>query len=264
MGYRGQRRHLKRLAAPSHWMLAKLGGTFAPRPTSGPHKLRESLPLILFLRNRLRYALSYNEARAICKQRLIKIDGKVRTEMRFPTGLMDVVEIEKTNEVFRMLYDTLGRFTVHRIHKSEGQFKLCKVTKSFLSKNAVPVITTHDGRTIRYPDPNIKVHDTIVLDIKTGKITDWVKFDAGNLVMVTSGRNIGRVGILGHRERHPGSFDIVHVKDSAGNAFTTRLQNVFIIGKGEQALISLPKEKGVRPDRQEHRERQIAHARASH
>jgi small subunit ribosomal protein S4e len=51
----------------------------------------------------------------------------------------------------------LGRFTVHRITKAEGNFKLCKVVKQFMSKNKVPVIVTHDGRTIRYPDPNIKV-----------------------------------------------------------------------------------------------------------
>jgi len=254
---RGPKHHLKRLNAPKHWMLAKLGGVFAPRPACGPHKMRECLPLILFLRNRLRYALSYKEAQAICKQRLIKVDGKVRTEMRFPTGFQDVVHIEKTNEIFRMLYDTLGRFTVHRISKAEGNFKLCKVVKQFMSKNQVTVIVTHDGRTIRYPDPNIKVNDTIVLDITTSKITDFVKFDAGNLCMITSGRNIGRVGVVGHRERHPGSFDIVHIKDASGTSFTTRLGNVFIIGKGETALISLPKEKGIRADRLERREQTL-------
>ncbi len=44
---RGPRKHLKRLAAPSSWMLDKLSGTYAPRPSPGPHKLRESLPLIV-------------------------------------------------------------------------------------------------------------------------------------------------------------------------------------------------------------------------
>lgn len=68
----------------------------------------------------------------------------------------------------------------------------------------------------------VQVNDTVVLNITSGKITDFVKFDAGNLCMITSGRNIGRVGIVGHRERHPGSFDIVHIKDASGNTFTTR------------------------------------------
>lgn len=54
---RGPKKHLKRLNAPKAWMLDKLGGVFAPRPSTGPHKLRESLPLVIFLRNRLKYAL---------------------------------------------------------------------------------------------------------------------------------------------------------------------------------------------------------------
>jgi small subunit ribosomal protein S4e len=59
-------------------MLDKLAGVFAPKPTSGPHKERECLPLMLVLRNRLKYALTGAEVNAICMQRLIKVDGKVR------------------------------------------------------------------------------------------------------------------------------------------------------------------------------------------
>lgn len=40
--------------------------------------------------------------------------------------------------------------------------------------------------------------------------------------MVTGGHNLGRVGTITSRERHPGSFDIVHVKDSQGHSFATR------------------------------------------
>lgn len=69
-------------------MLDKLGGVFAPRPSSGPHKLRESLPLIIMLRNRLKYAITRSEVEKIVKQRVIKVDGKVRTDMTFPAGFM--------------------------------------------------------------------------------------------------------------------------------------------------------------------------------
>merc|ERR1711981_896348 len=74
---RGPKRHLKRLSAPKHWMLDKMGGTWAPRPSTGPHKMRECLPLILVLRNRLKYALTAKECKTICMNRLIKVDGKV-------------------------------------------------------------------------------------------------------------------------------------------------------------------------------------------
>ena len=46
--------------------------------------------------------------------------------------------------------------------------------------------------------------------------------------------------------RHPGSFDIVHVKDSAGHTFATRLPNVFVIGKATKPWVSLPKGKGIK------------------
>merc|ERR1711924_64620 len=48
-----------------HWMLEKMGGTWAPRPSTGPHKLRECLPLVLILRNRLKYAPTNKEVQRI-------------------------------------------------------------------------------------------------------------------------------------------------------------------------------------------------------
>merc|ERR1711997_545645 len=163
------------------------------------------------------------EVQTIMKQRLIKIDGKVRTDARFPAGFMDVISIERTGENFRLIYDVKGRFAVHRISAEEAKYKLCKVRKVSVGPKGVPYLVTHDGRTIRYPDPLCKVNDTVKLDISTGKIEDFIKFDSGNLCMITGGRNTGRVGTIMHRERHPGSFDIVHVKDAAGHTFATRL-----------------------------------------
>lgn len=45
--------------------------------------------------------------------------------------------------------------------------------------------------------------------------------------MITGGHNLGRVGTVVSRERHPGSFDIVHVKDSLGHVFATRWVNKY-------------------------------------
>ena len=122
----------------------------------------------------------------------------------------------------------------------------------------VPVLITHDGRTLRYPNPDVKVNDTLKLDLATGKMTDFIKFEPGNLAYITGGQNCGRIGIITHREKHPGSFDIVHVKDSVGHSFATRMSNVFPIGKGKQAWVSLPRGKGVRLSIAEERDRRLA------
>merc|ERR1712154_732073 len=112
-------------------------------------------------------ALNMKEVSSIMKQRLVKIDGKVRTDARFPSGFMDVVQLAKTNENFRLIYD---------------------------------------GKTIRFPDPLVKVNDSIRVDIASNKIMDFIKFESGNICMVTGGHNTGRVGIITNRERHQGSF----------------------------------------------------------
>lgn len=51
---------------------------------------RESLPLVIILRNRLKYALTKREVIQICAQKLVKVDGKVRTDTKFPAGFMGV------------------------------------------------------------------------------------------------------------------------------------------------------------------------------
>jgi len=238
-------------------MLDKLGGVFAPRPSCGPHKLRESLPLIIFLRNRLNYALTGDEVKKILMQRLIKVDGKVRVDPTYPAGFMDVISIEKTNENFRLIYDTKGRYAVHRIQAEESKYKLCKVKKLGVGPKGVPFLVTSDGRTIRYPDPLVKISDTIQLDIATSKIIDFIKMEVGNLCMITGGHNLGRVGIVTSRERHPGSFDIAHVRDSTGHTFATRLQYCFIIGKGSKPYVSLPRGNGIRLSIAEERDQRL-------
>ena len=64
------------------------------------------------------------------------------------------------------------------------QYKLCRVRRQQVGPKGVPFVTTSDGRTIRYPDPLIKVNDTVMVDISTGKIKDSIKFDSGKLELV--------------------------------------------------------------------------------
>jgi len=257
---RGPKKHLKRMFAPSHWMLDKLSGRFAPRPSAGPHKMRECLPLVVLLRNRLKFALTYREAKMIVMQRLAKVDGKVRTDMFYPAGIMDVITFEKGKSYradFRLLYNTKGRFAVHKISKDEAAYKLCQVRKVMCGPRRDPCAYTHDGRTIRFPPPGVEAHDTVKLDLKSGTVKDFVKFELGNVAMISGGNNVGRVGQIVNREKHPGSFEIVHLKDDVGHAFATRLQNVFVIGDKDKPWITLPKGDGIKPSIIEDRARRM-------
>jgi small subunit ribosomal protein S4e len=226
--------------------MAKMGGIWAPKPSAGPHKMRECVPIAIVLRERLKYALTNKECVQICMERHVKIDNKVRTDHNFPAGFMDVIELEKSGDRFRVLFDTKGRFVMHRINREEATYKLCRITKVYVGAKKIPAAVTHDGRTIRFPDPDLKVNDVVKVTLATGKMSDIIKFEVGAMVMLTKGRNAGRVGTMMHIEHHENSFDIVTIKDSKGHSFATRLQNVFVIGSGQKPEVSLPKGRGIK------------------
>lgn len=244
---RGPKHHIKRIATPKSWMLSKLGGIWAQRPSQGPHKLRESLPLSVLLKNKLNYATTGREVNQILRDKEvnIRVDGKARNDPGFPTGIMDVIKVEKTEKAYRVLYDCKGRFILRDLKKDEKNIKLLKVTQKAVGPNKIPYIVTHDARTFRFPNPDIEINDTVKFDIAHNSIVDFVKFDTNNLAYITSGNNIGRVGVITHIEAHPGSFDIVHIKDANGKAFATRKSNAFIIGKGKKSLITLARDHGI-------------------
>ena len=90
--------------------------------TSVKHPPQSNLLLVLTLSYSrclcgCRYALNGREVVAILMQRLVQVDGKVRTDHTYPTGFMDVIDIDKTDEHFRLVYDSKGRFVCHRITK---------------------------------------------------------------------------------------------------------------------------------------------------
>jgi len=255
------KKHLKRLFAPKDWMLSKLTGVFAPRPKCGPHKIRECLPLLIIIRNRLKYALNAREGEMILRQGLVKVDGRTRSDSKYPTGFQDVVEIPKTGDKFRLLYDVKGRVSLVKIGEAEKNIKLMKVNHLFTSTGRIPMLTTHDGHRIRYPDPRVARGDTIVFNTKDNKIQDIIKSRPGNVVMVTGGANRGRIGEVLSVERHPGSFDIARLKDKAGNEFATRALNIFTIGKDYKSIpITLPKQQGQRTNVIQEREEKLVAA----
>lgn len=109
-------------------MLDKLGGVFAPRPSTGPHKLRESLPMVVFLRNRLKYALNNAEVTKIVMQRLIKVDGKVRTDSNYPAGFMGKWRKQQSLQLYlTIIFITQMSSLLRRLESFSAWFMMSRV-----------------------------------------------------------------------------------------------------------------------------------------
>ncbi|XP_032148982.1 40S ribosomal protein S4-like [Sapajus apella] len=153
-------------------------------------------------------------------QRFIKINGKVRANVICPAGFMGVMNTDKTGENFHLICDTKVPFAFIILHRRRPSYKLCKVRKIFVDTKGIPHLVTHDVHTICYPDTLIMVKDTIQIDLENGKMTGFIRFDTGNLCIMAGGANLGRIGVITKRERHSGSFDMLHVKDANSNSKT--------------------------------------------
>jgi len=85
-----------------------------------------------------------------------------------------------------------------------------------MGPKGIPFIVTHDGRTIRFPNPDIKPNDTVRINLRNGEITDFYKFQEGSTIVIRGGNNIGRVGTILSIKKHDGSYDIITCKDTVG------------------------------------------------
>ncbi|KAG8505378.1 LOW QUALITY PROTEIN: 40S ribosomal protein S4, partial [Galemys pyrenaicus] len=96
------------------------------------------------------------------------------------------------------------------------------------------------------------VNDTIQIYLEDDKITDFIRFDTGNLCMATTGANLGRIA------RQPGTFDVVHVRDANDNSFVTCLSNIFVIHKCNKPWISPSRGKDICLTITEERDKRLA------
>ncbi|XP_042637312.1 40S ribosomal protein S4, X isoform-like [Orycteropus afer afer] len=164
------------------------------------------LPLMIFLRDRLGYALKGDEIKKIYIQQYIEMDSKVCPDTTCTAEFMDIISIKKTRQSFCPIYDTTDHFVVYHIMPKEAKYMLYKMRKMFVGTKGLSHLVNHDVCTLHGCLYQSEQHIQIYLE--TGKTTG-----------VTT--NFG----FFH------SFDVVHVRDTNGNSFATWLSNIFPVGK---------------------------------
>jgi len=97
------KQHLKRLASPRTWPIAKKTLTFIARPNPGPHKLEHQIPITVFLRDLVELVMTSKEVKQILHNKDCLVDGTICHDNKRPVGLMDIVSLPKAKENFRLL-----------------------------------------------------------------------------------------------------------------------------------------------------------------
>ena len=151
--------HLKRINAPRSWPIERRIRKFVAKPLPGTHKLAESMPLGVILREMLRIGKEKREIKIILNNKSILIDNKIRKEFRFPVGIFDSLSIPKLNKHFRITYNKKGDLDLVEISKEDSEHKTCKIIGKTVLKKGKTQLNLSDGRNIIVDKDALKVRD---------------------------------------------------------------------------------------------------------
>lgn len=233
------KRHLKRFAVPRTWSMAKKEHTWAVKPTPGPHSQETSVPLLILIRDTLKYARTAKEAKKIIRGGSILVDKKVRKEYKFPVGLMDIVEIPATKDRFIVLLDHRGKLFLEKIKVKETNLKPYKIVGKHAVKGGNLQLTFHDGRNylVRVKDPQkpkedvYKTKDTLLFDLKNSKPVRQIQYKEGNLALVIAGSHRGEVAKIEEIRKVENSKSNIVILSSNSKKFRTLDDYLFMVGK---------------------------------
>jgi len=246
LGRKGERGHLKRKPAPKMWPIHRKEAVWTVMPKPGPHSLSRSLPLVLIVRDMLKFAKTSKEAKNIISQGKITVNGKVRRDEHFLVGLMDVISVLDAKKSYRVLPSEKG-LLLHPIDSDEAAFKLCRIEDKTVVKGGRVHLDLHDGSSylidVSKPEnPEEDIYhtlDVLKLSVPDRELLGYMKLTVGAPAIVIDGKNIGQIGKVITIEKKPSKKRrdlLVTVKDIDGDQFQTILDFVFILGDAEPSI----------------------------
>lgn len=189
--------HLKSIAAPNSWPIKRKAQTFVAKPNPGAHSLKDGMTVRRLFINLLKLAKIAKEVKTIINSKEVLVDNKKVKDIDMPVGLFDVVSIPETKTAYRLSLDIKGKFIAVEIDAKEADIKPQKVTgKTIIGKDKVQ-LNFHDGRNVlQAAKTDVKVGDTVVMDIAKNTYKDVFKFEKGAAVFLTGGSHVGKVAVL--------------------------------------------------------------------
>ncbi|MBI2573219.1 30S ribosomal protein S4e [Candidatus Woesearchaeota archaeon] len=217
--------HLKRIASPRAWVIARKHRTFTLRPHPGAHPQNMGLPLGVILRDMLKLATTMSEVTKLLHANEVLVDGRRRQDHRHLVGLFDVLTIPSLQKYYRMSVDEKGRLVLLSIPVAESTTKVCKVLGKSVVKGGSVMLRLHDGRTVP-SSAKINIGDSVVISLPDQKITESIALGEGVHIFLAQGKHAGSQGTVRSLKETQAVY-----ADSENNEVRTSKQYLFVVGK---------------------------------
>ena len=244
----GGKRHIKRFVVSKHLPIETKADTFTVRPSPGHHAAHECIPMAILLRDMFQVARNMSEVKRILNERNVLVDGRIKTNRKYPLGFMDVVSLPKIKQNYRLVYTPKKGLRTIPITGDETNVKLCQIKNKTTIKGGLTQLNLHDGRNIILQkadsDTNsYHTHDTIKISLPDQKILEKYELKIGNYGIVTSGRWMGTHGTIEEISSHgTQQAKTATIKSPDGEIFVTLYRYIFIVGKDAPSVTIVGKE----------------------
>jgi small subunit ribosomal protein S4e len=195
MGTIAGSKKLKRQMAPKYWGITRKDKRFVITVRPGAHAKSQSIPTAVLLRDTLKKVTTLREAKSVIYDGKISVDGITRKSLHHSIGLMDVITLDGTTDIYRLVPKDGKLLKPLKIESAEKSKKLVKVTSKVTIKGGKTQLGFHDGRSL-ITDVDVNVNDSCLIQIPEQKILDVIKLEKNSQVIVIKGVNAGKIGYV--------------------------------------------------------------------
>ena len=195
MGTIAGSKKLKRQMAPKYWGITRKDKRFVITVRPGAHAKSQSIPTAVLLRDTLKKVTTLREAKSVIYDGKISVDGITRKSLHHSIGLMDVITLDGTTDIYRLVPKDGKLLKPLKIESAEKSKKLVKVTSKVTIKGGKTQLGFHDGRSL-ITDTDVNVNDSCLIQIPEQKILDVIKLEKNSQVIVIKGVNAGKIGYV--------------------------------------------------------------------
>ncbi len=220
--------HLKRIATPRTWSLARKKETFIVRPHAGGHSLEFGMSLGMVLRDKLGLVQTLREGQKMLHNQKVLVDGKQRKDRRDMVGLFDVISFPALKKQYHITLNQKGKLVVEEVSETQSNSKKAKVTGKSVVPGGKTQLHLHDGKNVLY-DGAVKVGDSVELSLPDYKVKSVLSRQNGAEVFLTQGKHAGSTGSLTSFEGDLASYLPHGSKDKV----ETATKYLFVVGKGK-------------------------------
>jgi len=177
MGTIAGSKKLKRQMAPKYWGITRKNKRFVITVRPGAHAKNQSIPTAVLLRDTLKRVTTLREAKAVIYDGKIDVDGITRKSLHHSIGLMDVITLDGTSDIYRLV-------------PKDG-----KLLNPVTIRGGKTQLGFHDGRSL-ITDTDVNVNDSCLIQVPEQKILEVIKLEEKSQVIVIKGVNAGRIGYI--------------------------------------------------------------------